>query len=405
MKNFRYKAKKGPEDLIEGVMTAFNPDDVVKKLAEKGYMAVMVEEYMESDDRPRHVALRSMFGVSQKELLSFTRQLVTLVKSGVPMLRSLNILSAQSADRYFSQVIQDIGARIKNGDTLSESLEAFPKIFSRFYSAMVRSGEDSGSLDKALIRISEYYQRQGLIRSRVRSAMIYPLLILTVGILSIVFIFTHVMPRIIPILLNLNTELPLPTRALIFLSSFLKGNWGWMVLIVLMFLLIYSRSIKNKVFRRYISNIKLRIPVLGPLVYRSELARFTRALEVSLQNGIPIINAIEVSLPILNEEAIREKLTEHVKGLEVGEALSSTFAKSGVFPIFAVSLVNIGEESGNLVESLSDIAASFESDCTDAVDIMVNLLEPLMVLFIGLIVGFIVSAVLLPIFQLNVIQL
>jgi len=162
---------------------------------------------------------------------------------------------------------------------------------------------------------------------------------------------------------------------------------------------------KNSVFRHYVSAMRLGMPVFGDLIFKAELSRFTRAMEISLTSGIPIIKAIAISLPILREDVIREKLEGSIAALQKGSSLSETFGNADVFPPFALNLINIGEESGNLTGGLAEIADAFETDCGDSVDIMINLMEPVMVLAIGLVVGFIVCAVLLPIFQLNIVQM
>ena len=403
MKTFLYKAKNGPDEVIEGRMAAPNAESVVSRLARKGYVATYVEPELSAkkDSRGRW---SQIFGVRPSKLISFTRQMATLLRSGIPLLRGLIVLSEQTKDRYLSHVLNIIAEKVKNGQSLSSSLIAFPNVFSPFYVSMVKSGEDSGALDKSLARVSDYYQKQMRLNAKVRAALVYPVLVLGIGILTIFFVFTNVMPRIVPILLNLNTELPLPTKMLIGMSSFMKSNWMWLALAVVIFALIFHRAMKNKIFRRYLSKAKLKLPIFGNLIYKSELARFVRALEISLENGIPIINAISISVPILNEVSIKERLNTCVKSLEVGESMSKTFKDSAVFPPFVINLVSVGEESGNLSEVLSEVAGSFEEDCGDAVTIMVNLLEPVMVLGIGLVVGFIVSAVLLPIFQLNIMK-
>jgi len=405
MKTFFYKAKNGPEEIVEGYMKAASSDDVVAQLSAKGYVAILVEENAASAGGDSRSFLRHLFGIKQKEIISFTRQMGTLLRSGVPMLRALSILAQQTSDKYFHEIILDIADKTKNGQAFSDSLKKYQKLFSYFYISMIKTGEENGTLDKSLKRIAKYYTKQAQIASKVRAALVYPLVILVMGILTIVFVFTNVMPRIIPLLLNLNTALPFPTRALISMSAFMRSNWLPMAVIFAIFVLIYKKALSESAFRGYLSAFKLKIPVFGTLVYKTELARFTRAIETSLQNGIPIVSAISISLPIISEEALTSRLSNSVKGLEVGETLSNTLKKSGVFPLFALNLMNVGEESGNITESLSEIAESFETECEETIDVLVTLLEPMMIIFIGLIVGFIVSAVLLPIFQLNMVQL
>lgn len=403
MKTFIYKAKNGPEEIIEGRILASNAEDAVAKLIKKGHIATYIKEET-AETAPRH-RYRRLFRTSQKELIFFTRQLASLLKAGIPVLRALRILSEQTTDRYFKQVISEIGENIEDGQALHASLKEYPKIFSSFYTAMVKTGEDSGRIDESLRRIYEYYAKQAQVLSRVKSALAYPTVIMIAGIGTIVFVFTNVIPRVIPLLVNLDTKLPVPTQILLSVSAFIRNEWMWMALGAVIFILIFNRALINKVFRRYCSSLKLNMPIMGRLIARSELARFMRALEISSQSGVPLIKAITISLPIIREEFIRGNLQKSLKELETGRLLSEAFESTSVIPLYALNLIRVGEESGNMTRSFSEIADVFEAECTDAIDYMVHLLEPLMMLVIGLIVWFIVSAVLLPIFQLNMIQL
>ncbi len=404
MKNYIYKAKSGPDQIIEGSISANSSQEIVDLLAKKGYVAISIEEEQEKDAVVRK-SWKKLLGVNLKNLVIFSRQLSNLLKSGIPILKALRILAEQTNDKYFSTILLDIGEKVKKGHPFSVSLKSYPKVFSSFFIAMIKAGEDSGGVDQALLRISDYYYKQLELQSKIKSALAYPILILLVGIGSIIFIFTNVMPKIIPLFTNLNVELPLPTRILIMISDFLRSNLPWIALFMLLFLLIFKRAMSNDVFKSYISNLKLKIPIFGQLIFKSEFARFARALEMSLHSGIPIIKAIDISLPIVNEFVIKDNLTKSLQELEGGGTLSSALKKSKLFPPFIYNIISVGEESGKLYEALSNIAESFKTDCEDAVKTLTTLLEPAMVLIIGLVVGFIVSAVLLPIFQLNFMRL
>jgi type II secretory pathway component PulF len=306
---------------------------------------------------------------------------------------------------YLGRVVEDMSERIKNGETLSSGMSVYPKVFSDFYRAMVSAGEESGTVDRSLERLSEYYQARARIMAKVRAAMAYPLFIAIVGILTVFFVFTNVMPRIIPVLLSLNTELPLPTRALIFMSEFFKEQWGTMALGLFIFALMFRKAMGNKKFKDHVSSCKLKLPVFGDLILKSELSKFTRTMEICMGSGIPAISATTISLSMIGEYHLRHKLEGSIKSIERGRSLTETFSETGIFPVFAINLINVGEESGNVTGSMKDISDAFETDCVDAVDVALGLLEPAMVLVVGLIVGFIVNAVLLPVFQMNFVQM
>ena len=406
MKSFIYKAKKGPDNVVEGTLYANNKQEIVEKLLRSGCVATSVEEVIIPDRKAElNFTIRSFVGVKLKDIIVFSRQLADLLRAGIPILRALSILAEQAEDPYFKSIIVRIGENVRMGYSLSSGLEEFPKVFSLFYRAMIAAGERSGSMDKALTRISEYYRGKYELVSKVRTAMAYPLMILIVGILSLVFIFTNVIPKIIPLIINLNAQLPVPNRILIGTSEFLKNNIHWVILWILLFSLIFARAMTNKTFKYYFSRMKLGIPVIGDIIFKSELAQFSNTVAMALASGISMIQGIDISMPILKEYAIIKSVKGCSRGLEAGGSFGDALKASGSFPPFFYNLVKVGEESGDLENALANIVTSYEADCEEGLKIMTNLLEPVMILAVGLIVGFIVIAVLLPIMSLNFIGL
>jgi type IV pilus assembly protein PilC len=407
MKKFLYRAKSGPEEVVEGVIAASTEEEAVAVLSRKGYVATSLKEFQREESGRSSSGNGSVSGriFRKKDLVSFTRQLAVLVRSGIPLIRGLDILASQMGGAYLGKVVGDISKRIKNGETLSSGMAAYPRVFSDFYRSMVASGEESGTIDKSLERLAVYYQKQARLMAKMRAAMAYPMFIAVVGLLTVFFVFTNVMPRIIPVLLSLNAELPVPTRMIIFISGFVKENWGWIALGAVLFILMFRKALANEAFRIHISKFKMKFPVFGDLILKSELSRFTRAMEICLGSGIPAIKATNIALSMVGERCLKNGLEGSIRSLERGRSLTETFSETGVFPVFAVNLINVGEESGDLSGSMGDIAEAFETDCADAIDVALGLIEPAMVLIVGLVVGFIVSAVLLPVFQMNFIQM
>ncbi len=404
MKSYTYKAKKGPDDIIEGKVYAHNTRDAVDKIARDGYIATFVEEEKIAQGSNYLVSgFRPMFGVRLKELVIFTKQLANLIRSGVPILRAFGILSEETRDPYFRHIIDSIAENIKNGDSLSSGLKDYPKVFSSFYRAMVSSGENSGALHIALVRIADYYKKKHELASKVKIALAYPILILVAGSFTLIFVFTNVIPRLLPLILSLNVELPLATKMLIWISSFIRGNWVWITLGALIVGLISSKSVKNETFKLYLSRTKLKLPLYGNIVMKAEIAQFVRALAMAIRSGIPIVHAVNISVPILDEYGIIDAVKFSLEQLKSGGSFADALKQSGIFPPFVYNLIKVGEESGDIEDSLINIAESYEADCEEAIKIMTNLLEPAMVLIVGAVVGFIVFAVLLPIFKLNVV--
>ena len=287
---------------------------------------------------------------------------------------------------------------------MSSCLGAYPNIFSPLYIALVRAGEDSGTMEKALLRIAEYRQKQEEIFVNIRTALTYPVLMALVGTATIIFMLTFVMPRLLGIFERLGQELPLPTRILISVSDFFNQGWVWAVIGGVAFVLAaYLRN--NRPSRRrklFVSHLKLKAPVFAEVFLKAELARFSRTLELLLNSGVHVLKALQKSIPIIENEIMQDELRKAYKAIEQGESFGGTLEQSKVFPKFMVNLISVGEESGNLEDALKELALTYESETDEAVKIMTNLLEPMMILIMGLVVGFIIISMLLPVFQLNV---
>jgi len=399
---YKYRAKKGPQEIIEGRIEAQSEKEAIEKINQMGYIPVGLEKDLHATGSGVSSLGRAGGKVKSREITIFSRQLASLLKSGVPILTALNIIREQTDNVNLKNTLQNIHNAIKDGATFSSVLAQYSQTFSLLYVAMIRTGEDSGALPEALIRIADYRAKQEEMLSRFRMAMAYPVLMAMVGVGTIIFMFTFVMPRLMQIFVNMGQDLPLPTRILISISQGLRQWWTWIALISLIIILIIRRNAKTKAGRISLSIFKLHLPVFGKFVLKAELARFSRTLELLIRNGIPILRAIDIAIPVLENEIIKDQLRQSYKELEQGGSFGRSLKKSKLFPIFMSNLIIVGEESGRLDESLSETASSYERDTDEAIRIMASLLEPLMILVMGLIVGFIVVAMLLPVFEINV---
>ena len=404
MPTYHYKAKKGAE-AVEGRIEADSEKAAVEKLSLSGYLPIRVElEISDTKDsaKPVRTLIKSKGRVQSKEITLFSRQLASLLKSGVPILKALDIILEQSENPYLKYVLGNIHKEIKEGATFSSAFKNYPKIFPAIYIAIIHSGEDSGSLPDALLRIAEYRAKQEEIISRVRMALAYPVLMALVGSGTIIFMLTFVMPRLLRLFSNMGQSLPLPTRVLMALSSGLL-QWWWLIILSLIGLVLFVRSqLKTEAGKMAWSALELKLPLFGKFILKAELSRFSRTLELLIKNGITILRAIDVAIPVLNNEIIKKQLRLSYKDMEQGGSFGGSLKKSGLFPAFMSNLIIVGEESGRLEGALSEVASSYERDTDERIKTMANLLEPLMILGMGLVVGFIVVAMLLPIFEINV---
>ncbi|MDD5466047.1 MAG: type II secretion system F family protein [Candidatus Omnitrophica bacterium] len=419
MIKYTYYAKKSTGETIEGRIDAVSKEEAIEKLSLKGYLPVSIEEdagRIERQGAPNinrqtsRLAESKIFSFSKPggrikpgQVTVFSRQLASLLKSGVPILSAINIISEQSENFYLKASLKSICNAVKDGSTFSSALSNYPRIFPSLYIALVRSGEESGTLPAALLRIADYRAKQEEIISRIRMSLAYPMLMAVVGAATIVFMLTFVMPRLMGIFINLGEKLPLPTRILISISQGLGHWWFWIILALAIIILLIRRQIKTEAGKLSFSLLKLRLPIFGKLILKAELARFNRTLELLIKNGVSILRAIDVAIPVLENEVIKRQLRQSYQELEQGGFFGRSLKNSKVFPPFMSNLISIGEESGRLDEALAEIADSYEHDTDEAIKVMSSLIEPLMILGMGLIVGFIVVAMLLPLFEINVI--
>lgn len=393
-----YRAKKGPKDIIEDKIEAQSEKEAVEKINQMGYMPVRIQ-VSTAGAAEGIFTYRPQARVKPKEITIFTRQLASLLKSGVPILVALNIFREQTVNQRLNEILVNIYNMIKEGESFSSALSRYPNAFPQLYIAMIKAGEDSGTLAEALLRISEYRSKEEEVFSKLRMALAYPILMAIVGLLTIIFMLTFVIPRLASIFVSLGQELPLPTQILISTSKFLRQWWVWGIIFLL--ILAIRQQLRMKAARLPLSKLKLRIPIFGQFIQKNELARFCRTLELLIRNGIPILRAMNIAIPVLDNEAIKIQLAKSYKELEQGGSFGKSLKGSMLFPAFMSNLISVGEESGRLDEALSEIAGSYERDTDEAMKIFSSLLEPITILVMGLIVGFIVIAMLLPVFQIN----
>ncbi|MBN1405353.1 MAG: type II secretion system F family protein [Candidatus Omnitrophica bacterium] len=400
---YKYRAKKGPGEIIEDIIEAVSEKEAVDKIIQTGYVPVRVEKKAAEHTSKQPVLSRKLSGrVRSVEITVFSRQLASLLKSGVPILNSISTIAEQSENPYLKSILYHSHKALKEGVAFSSALRQYPKVFSPLYIAMVRAGEDSSALPEALIRIAGYRTKQDDMMSRFRMALAYPMLMGLVGAGTIIFMLTFVMPRLMRIFVTMEQALPLPTRILISTSQFLRHNWFWIIAGIFIVIYLIRRQASTKIGRQAFSLLKLRLPMFGKFIVKAELARFNRTLELLIKNGVPILKAIEIAIPVLQNEILRQKLQQSCQDLKQGGSFGNSLKGSGLFPLFMSNLVMVGEESGKLDEALGEIATAYEHDTDTAIRTISTLMEPLMILIMGLIIGFMVIAMLLPVFEINV---
>jgi len=397
MSEYNYIAKLDPKKNIHSCIEAESEQDAAAKLVGMGYFPVEIEL--------ASAKFKNFFGsskVSSKELVQFSRQLATLIDSGVNIVNGLNIISRNSK-KHTKIIISDILSKIKNGKLLSESMGLHPEFFPKLYFSMVHAGEVGGNLNITLKRLADYLESEEEFKGAIRASLIYPIFILIVGLATITVLLTFVIPKLVSMFEGMNQILPIPTRILISVSSLLRGYW-WVILAAVLFLgFMIKRFINSAAGRSKWDALKLKPTILGNLILKSEISRFARTMSLLLSSAIPIVQSIEISASILNNKALaQEALSLKGKVIE-GESFSLALRDTKLFPDFMITIVSIGEETGGLDKALLRVANDYEKDLEKSLKVITRLLEPIVILFMGLVVGFIVLAMLLPIFQINLI--
>jgi len=413
-----FKAKKGPKEIANGEIEASSQDEAVSALEKKGLVPISVIE--KQADKPGIVgrsaakpvdhlerqrgrpARRLTISVRRQDVDTFTRQLASLLKAEVPMLRSLTLISEQTESKSFSLVVEDLEKSIRDGDMLSGAMARYPRLFDELYLNMVRSGEKGGSLDEVLYKLTEHRERENAIRRKIQAAMAYPSLIIIVGVATVFAMLTYFLPRLLTIFENTRYQLPLPTRILMAVSAFMSNNWHWFLIAAFFFIVILSRVKPGSKKKFLFDMVKLYVPFIRNFVMNAEIARFSRILGMLINNGISVYESLRLATNTLNNEALRERLK--AAGDDVisqGATLSASLNKVEIFPKFVLNMIAVGEEGGKLEKSLDEIANAYEKEVDHTIGIMTSLIEPLLILAVGSVVGFIVFAMLLPIFNIG----
>lgn len=401
MPRFVYKAKTGPKDIIEGIIEAENKDRAVTKLNQLGYFPITLNEEGIKSERSGGLSLNFFKKVAQKDVGIFTRRLSDLLDSGLTILRALDVLHNQTENQSLKEIIQDVRNFVRDGGSFSDGLTRHPKVFSNLYISMVKSGEVGGMLDAVLSRLADFAEKEEDVRGKIRASLAYPILLAMLGTVTIFILLTFVIPRLVTMFVDMGQTLPLPTRILITISIFFANYW-WLIL-ALIFIIVFLIRRKGKTSQgRYALDIfKLQIPILGDFITKTEIARFSRTLGTLLGNGVPIIQSLEGVSEVVGNEVLRRGVERMRLDIVDGATLSKTMAKTKYFPEFVINMIAVGEEGGELEKSLSKVAEAYERESDKTVKLMTTLLEPIMILVMGSIVGFIVISMLLPIFQIN----
>jgi type IV pilus assembly protein PilC len=404
MPEFYYEALDRGGKQVKGTIDAANEDVILEKLRGMGMYPVKVVLNKKSAAQMDLLALpglRLIFHrVKSKHIMTFTRQLATLIDAGLPIVRSLNILTEQVESVVFRDRISAISKDIESGSSLSEAMARHPKIFDPLYVNMVRAGEIGGVLEAVLNKIAEFLEKRQALIGKVRSAMMYPIVVMVLATGIVAFILIKIIPKFTDIFVQMGAELPALTQFLVDASHVLIYE-SWKVVLALVLIgFTYTRINKTREGKHFFDRMKLKLPVFGDLLRKVAIVRFAGTLATLIQSGVPILQALDIVRDTSGNEVVARAMDKVYNSVKDGESIHEPLRQCPVFPPLVVHMVAVGEETGAIDQMLNKVAEAYEREVNDTVNALTSILEPLLIVFLGIIVGVIVIALYLPLFKL-----
>jgi len=392
---FIWKGRTEEGALVTGETEAESEGELLLSLRKRGIIPRYVKEKQEKK-------FFSLGKVSQKDILFFTRQFATLFASGVPVVQAFDALIGQIKNKNFKKILIQMRNDIEKGSSLADSMRRHPRVFSSLFVNMVRAGEEGGMLDKVLQRMADYFEKMIKLKRKIIGAMIYPSLVIAVAILVVAIIMIFVIPTFAKLFAEMGLDLPLPTRITIAMSNFMAKSGIFIFLGVIIFFVSVKFFRRSENGRKITDNILLKIPVLGTILLKASLSRFARTLGTLLGSGVPILNSMEISARASGNKVIEDVVIDMKDDITAGKSLTEVLkSKPEIFPPIFVQMVNVGESTGGTDEMLNKVADFYDEEVDNAVANLMSMLEPALIVFLGVTIGFIVVSLYLPIFKLG----
>ena len=419
MPQFSYRARRRSGEVVEGVLDVADRTAAVSQIERLGLFPVAVDMSKAGVLEPggarrasRQFSLAAFLPssvrsqVTQKrkprlqELATYTHQLANLLNSGMTLVTALNSMTHLESKGIPASVSRDLKTEVTEGRSLSDAMAKQPRVFSDLYVNMVRAGEQSGSLVEVLRRMASHFQQFAEVQGKFTSAMIYPMLVICVGIGLVIFFMTFMMPKFILIFNGFQVQLPLPTRMLI-MTSIIFGKYWWLLIgVVFVIMIAFKRFQSSPMGRRKLDEWKMSVPVVGKVVKLNLFGQFARTLGTLLQNGVPVLTALKITEQVLPNVIIKESIAKTREAVTDGKTLAQPLAACKIFPQLMVDLVRIGEETGDVPGALNNVADTYESELATALRLMTQLIEPMLIICMALLVAFLLLSIFLPLFKL-----
>lgn len=394
---FTYKVKDKQGKLLTGMLEGDNQATVATKLKQMGFVVINITEKAASPTLSE--TFQRLSKVKLKDIAIFSRQFATMINAGLSLTKCLAILTEQTQNKNLSRVIDQVRKDVEGGSALSEALSKHPKIFQNLFVSMVKAGETGGVLDEVLLRVADHYEREGNLRRKIKSAMAYPMAVFAFAILLMFAMITFIVPVFEKMFENIGGELPLPTQILVNMSKFTRSYW-YLVFAVIAGMMYAAKSfIKTEKGLEIVDSLKLKIPVFGELTMKLSISKFSRTLGTLLASGVPILSSLDIVAETSGNVIIARDVKSAGVSIKEGETISAPLSESKVFPPMVVQMISVGEETGVLDGMLQKIADFYDEEVTSTVNTLTSLIEPFMILGIGLLVGAMLVSLYLPMFQ------
>ena len=338
--------------------------------------------------------------ITEQEVVIFTRQFATMIEAGLPLVQCLDILARQAENKEFARVIGQVKTDVESGDSFADALRKHPRVYSDFYVNMVEAGETGGILDTILARLAGYMEKAAALKSQVKGAMIYPAVIIGIAIIVVVFLLLYVIPVFADMFASFGGTLPAPTRFVMFLSDLVKDYILYVIPLVGVLIWLFKRFYKTEKGRVMVDTLLLKLPVFGPLIQKVAVAKFTRTLGTLVSSGVPIIDGLEITARTAGNKVVEGAVLSIISSIKEGQTIAEPLGRQAIFPPMVVQMIEVGENAGALDAMLNKIADFYDQEVDTAVAALTKLMEPMLMVFLGTVIGGMVVAMYLPIFKI-----
>lgn len=396
MATYSYKAKTIEGKVIKGKLDSSNKKEAVSELSQMNLIVYEVEPL--NDILNKDIVIGRQ--LKQKDFVIFLRQFATLMEVGILLVDSVDLLAEQSESKSLQAALEEIAVDLKEGIALSEAMKHYPKLFPELLIQMIKSGEVSGQLEEVLERMATYYEKQYRIKQKVSTALTYPIVVGSFAIIITIFLLLFIVPIFGDLFASFGSDLPLITQIVLSMSQFVQQFWWIFVVIALGAALVFFQLRKRESVAYYIDLLSLKIPVIGTFIQKAVLARMTQTLSSLINSSVPILQAVEVTSQVVGNRVVKDVLLESRTSLERGESLAKPMSEHWVFPPLIIQMIRVGEQSGALDDMLKKVADIYDQEVNEASDKLQSLIEPILIIFLAIIVGIIVLSIVVPMFSL-----